>query len=202
MGSSVTAELQLFLLLASLAGALFVYPARYTVPVHYNLWAEPDLHVEQGQFIYPALFLFFWLGSRRGHDGSERQQAVSRFRSSVLLTVSVLVAALQIQASLVGLHGPSAPALPTWLLPLFLAVLALVMLVGTVGIVRAKSGERRSERRPRSPRSPRSLIRALSSPEVDEEPEQDDGDEEYVAPTPTQRRKSPGRRSPRRKSQK
>ncbi len=214
MGSSVTAEVQLFLLVSSLAGALLIYPAAHAVPVHWNLWSQPDWQVHQGQFVFPVIFLFFWLGSRQSRSASERQRAISRFRSSVLLTVSALVAALQIQASLIGLNGASAPVLPPWLVPAFLVVLAVVMAVGTVTILRADSkksvkksgGESssssgRGERRTRSPRSPRSLIRALSSPEEDSQPEEeDDGDEEYEAPTPTQRRKSPSRRSPRRKS--
>ncbi len=212
--SAVVTEIHLFLFLASLAGAFLVFPAPHAVPVHYDFYSQPDMAVAQGQVIYPVCFFFFFLGSlfpAGGRSGGEA--ALLLFKNTVTLGVSLLLAVLQCHASLVGMQGASAPALPWWVCPVCLGALAVVVAFGSVvvgcsGDSSAKNEEdkKTKTKRSASPRSPRGLIRMLASPDEAESHSRSGGKEEEEVErvrTPMRRGKSgrsPVRTSPRRRT--
>ena len=202
--------------------ALLVWPSKHPVPIHWDIFSNPDWSVNDGQFVYPAIFLAMWLGAKAN------SHAANSLKNGILIVTSFMLATLQVQASFIAFEGPAAFVLPRWVVPAYLAALSAVIIYSTLNLTvfrpstaaaaPTEQAAASTAEAPRSPRSPRSLIKSLASPElVDEDNEGDSSEEKESTPVKPVRSprgrassraaaksspssKSPVRRSPRRRA--
>ena len=146
--------------------------------------SQPDWSVNDGQFLYPAIFLLMAVLSRR--EGNDASKSMLSYLGGLFIGI------LQVQASIIGVKGPESFVLPQWFVPGFVAGLAAIAVAGFFNLSVFRTEKKSEDPAPSSPRSPRSLIKSyVSSPEAVE----DDDEEEEAESTPVKRRgRSPAKR--------